>query len=232
MNLKTTQMKKAKQFLFVALAAIIALSSCTMEKRAYRQGYHISWNNNSNHHLTAKNNVKKHNDKGEAQIDEQSETAKTIDDRYIEDDNQIASLDNKQIILPKKQPIHIDAKSLIGNSKELQTTIPYVFKSNKSFEKSAIASEEKKVEPLGLIGFIASLLALVLCLTTTLIELIFVLSILGIVFGAISLGKIRRHSDKYKGRGFAFVSLFGGIVGVIIGIAYVVVLAASSVGLI
>jgi len=71
------------------------------------------------------------------------------------------------------------------------------------------ADDQRKVEGLGLAGFIIGIvgwfmpfgIGLVMCL-------------LAIIFGAISLGKISNNPEKYKGKGFAITSLILGIAGV------------------
>ncbi len=41
-------MKKTKIFLFLGVAIMMALTSCTMQKRVYTSGYHIEWLNGNN----------------------------------------------------------------------------------------------------------------------------------------------------------------------------------------
>ncbi|MDI1234068.1 MAG: hypothetical protein PSX81_07295 [bacterium] len=36
-------MKKIKQLSFIIIAALLTLSSCTMQKRIYNRGFHIEW---------------------------------------------------------------------------------------------------------------------------------------------------------------------------------------------
>src|ERR1035437_916259 len=70
--------------------------------------------------------------------------------------------------------------------------------------------QHRKTEGLGLTGFILTLIAWVIVYTGF-------LCILGIIFGAVSLHKINKHPERFKGRGFAIVSIILGIVGLIIG---------------
>ena len=77
------------------------------------------------------------------------------------------------------------------------------------------STEERRVEGLGLAGFIASIGGL------------FVLGIpfglLAVIFGSISFGRIKRDPGRYKGKGYAITSIILGIVdiiGVIILLAY------------
>lgn len=70
-----------------------------------------------------------------------------------------------------------------------------------------IADEPKlKVEPFGIAGFITGIVGLIV--------FGYIFGTIAIVFGAISLVRIRNNPDKYKGRGFAIASLILGIVGV------------------
>ncbi len=70
------------------------------------------------------------------------------------------------------------------------------------------ADEQPKVEGLGLAGFIIGIVGWFMPLG---LGLFFCL--LAIIFGAISLARIKRNPEKYKGKGFAVTSLILGIVG-------------------
>jgi hypothetical protein len=68
--------------------------------------------------------------------------------------------------------------------------------------------DTRKVEPIGKWGFISSLIGFI-----PLIGIPFAL--LAIVFGAVSLHKIHRHPEKFNtDKGFAYASLFLGILGI------------------
>lgn len=64
-----------------------------------------------------------------------------------------------------------------------------------------------KTEGLGLAGFISGLAGLFIAAIP--------LGIVAIVFGAISLSKIKRNPQRYKGKGFAIASIILGIVDVV-----------------
>jgi hypothetical protein len=78
------------------------------------------------------------------------------------------------------------------------------------------ASTVRKNEGLGTAGFIVSLVGFFIASIP--------LGTVAIVFGIISLGKIKKHPEKYKGKGFAIVSL---IVGLIDLIGMIIILANS-----
>ena len=64
-----------------------------------------------------------------------------------------------------------------------------------------------KVEGLGLAGFVSSLVGLFIASIP--------LGIIAIVFGNISLSKIKKNPQRYKGKGFAVASIIIGIVDVV-----------------
>ena len=72
-----------------------------------------------------------------------------------------------------------------------------------------------KTEGLGLTGFILSLVGLFIASIP--------LGTIAIVFGGISLSKIKKHSQIYKGKGFAIASIIIGIIDVV---AMIILLAA------
>ena len=78
-------------------------------------------------------------------------------------------------------------------------------------------ADTRKTEKLGLAGFILTLIGWAIAFGLP-------LSILGVIFGSISLSKIRRNPQRFKGRGFAITSLILGIIGIAIIIVALAVL--------
>jgi len=121
-------MKTIRNILLIGLTIMFVLTSCTMEKRVYRSGYHTEW-------LTAK--LKGHSGnykncsvctpsqkESSVQLD-QTTIAKDpdlIDDNTTStDDGIVASVDNKQIILTKKKKNDWLTKSKIINQENQRT---------------------------------------------------------------------------------------------------------------
>jgi hypothetical protein len=137
------------------------------------------------------------------------------------------SLENHEILIASttKEPIFLQNTSshfvqTFNNTnstekKQINKTTMFTLDTIKGHEPKggAKVTDTRKTEKLGLTGFILSLVGWVLIYGSP-------LCILGIVFGAISLGKIKRNPKKYKGKGFAIASLILGIVGLAIIIAY------------
>jgi hypothetical protein len=93
-------------------------------------------------------------------------------------------------------------------------------KSKRTSKKNNKKNDEPKVEGLGLAGFILALvgwfipyLGLLMCL-------------LAIIFGGVSLGRIARNPDKFKGRGFGITALIMGILGILVTILIIVAIAS------
>lgn len=85
-------------------------------------------------------------------------------------------------------------------------------KKHKKFNK---INDEPKNEGLGIAGFILGIVGWFAP------YLGFVMCLLAIIFGGISLGKITRNPDKFKGKGFAITALVMGILGILINILLV-----------
>lgn len=79
----------------------------------------------------------------------------------------------------------------------------------------------RKTESLGIVGFIFSILGII-----PIFGLPF--GILAVLFGALSLKKINRHPERYKGRGVANASLIIGILGVAISAIVLIAVAISG----
>ena len=85
----------------------------------------------------------------------------------------------------------------------------------KEAPSEAIQKKAPKTEKLGLFGFILSFLGII-----PVVGIPF--GILGIVFGAISLRKIKRNPEKYKGKGLAIAGMVVGFTMLIINVLMLV----------
>jgi hypothetical protein len=80
--------------------------------------------------------------------------------------------------------------------------------------KPVYSNAPVKSEPLGIIGFIAGLIGLFIAGLP--------LGALGVIFGAISLGKIKREPSRFKGKGIAIASI---IIGIIAAVGAIIIMA-------
>lgn len=84
-------------------------------------------------------------------------------------------------------------------------------------ENNKSTNDKTKTEGFGIIGFAIGIFSIPIWLLVTMIVGL-VAGILSIVFGAISLSKIHKYPQKYKGRGFGIVSFIVGILLVVFSI--------------
>jgi len=82
-------------------------------------------------------------------------------------------------------------------------------------------NDEPRVEGLGLAGFILGLVGWFIP------YLGFLMCLLAIIFGSVSLWKITRNPEKFKGKGFAITSLIMGILGILV--TLLIIAAISSI---
>jgi hypothetical protein len=82
----------------------------------------------------------------------------------------------------------------------------------------------KETESFGIAGFIISMVGLLLMIT----GFGEILGPLGIIFGGISLGRIKRNPGKYKGKGLAKASIIVGIIDILVFIGLVIWMLSSS----
>ena len=88
--------------------------------------------------------------------------------------------------------------------------------------------ERRETESFGITGFVASMIGGVLMLTLIGAGYAVIMAPIGIVFGAISLGRIKKHPEKYKGKKLAKASIILGLIEIIVFIGLVIWLVSSS----
>jgi len=191
--------------------ALLVLNSCTVNERLYMPGYDVNWH-------TSKNNTKRQ--KGEEKKYITNNLVNTSDEdmqfsfrhKSLNTNNtvfeEIVAMagDNEQVVVPikKENPITVEAHNY--ESPEENKNIEEFSTDNKRLKQS----DEVKIEPFGMIGFIVSILGLFSLLGAG--WLMLPASIIAILFGAISLKRIRMNPYLYKGREFAIASLILGTV--------------------
>ena len=210
-------MNAIKKLTLVGLAVTLILPSCTIEKRVHMAGYNVQWKKGKtklDKKELAQNHVQQDEGNQRLKLDELKTSEGSANysvESEINESETNASLENKLHVSPEI--------SLNDGLKESSEEVDIYEKSSKvnvaesKLRSDAIETEEEKAEPkvegLGLAGFIIGIvgwfmpfgLGLVMC-------------ILAIIFGAISMGKIKNNPEKFKGKGFAITSLIVGIVGV------------------
>lgn len=113
-------------------------------------------------------------------------------------------------------PLYIENEEINPYTKEIyfreESTNKQEYLYNKEAKDEPITTDPK-VEGLGLTGMITGILGLFIAGIP--------LGILSVVFGAISLGKINKKPERFKGKGFAIAALVLGILSIIGGLIVV-----------
>jgi len=219
------KMKSIKQLSFIGLAITLVLNSCTMKKRTYMSGYESEWLTVKHKGLngayqncslyTLKDYTQQLGDNKVLGVEqEKTELGITGDKAIVGDDDvkMIASADNLQIFPIKVKENIFTAIKPKSDIYKPEPNLGNKVK-NKSIIMKKIAKGEPKVEVLGFAGFMVVILGFILTFFSS--KLFLIMCVFAIIFGAISLRKIKRNPDKYKGKRFALASLILGILGIL-----------------
>lgn len=182
-------MKKNKTLLG-ALAIVLILSSCSVDKRVHMSGYNIKWKNNKNIAVAKQTPVK---------------TSKTI---VVEETEIVvsASTENTPLIINKTPQIDFFATPKTKEVVVVAPTKKTVRAKIKEAIKKSIAEGEGKKQGFAIAGFVCSITAILFAG--------FILGTLGLIFSAVALHRIKNNPEKYKGKKFAIAGLIIGIVAV------------------
>lgn len=213
-------MKKILLLPYTLLFLAFTLGSCSVDKRVYRDGYHIEWNH-------AKNNLKKTES---APLVEEATTASVADP--TPQDN-IAQEMPESVVTPvvpdqeavkapkeKKQSLAERKKNLIAKiipndtpedeAKIMSGSKAAAFKSGfKKGLKLMMPDAESHTLHLAIASFVLGIISLVAYYGA------FVLGLLAIIFGIIAIHKIRNSGGAYRGSLLAWLGLIFGIIAIV-----------------
>lgn len=205
-------MKKNIYLPCIVMIFALVLGSCSVDKRLYRNGYHIEWNN---HH------PKQESDPEAAapvvtipeETFAQNEVPADPELAVPEKELQSAQVEEEQPVVKEKKP-GIVARILKEDTPEEIASIQggnkaLAFKSGfKKGIKFMVPDEEVHVFHLAVASFILGLISLVSYYGA------FILGLLAIIFGIISLHRIRMSGGAYRGNTFAWIGLICGIIAI------------------
>jgi hypothetical protein len=206
-------MKTAKKFFVFGVLVSMFLSSCTMQKCVYSKGYYVDWFGKSG-------NDKKEIDKDENNVtrdvavkQEASESESNISscteaNSQSNNTELSANLNEELLVLDEKKNLFKRTNDEIQKD-ALAATFKSEFKQGASMIVNA-PDDSQKTNGMAIAGFVCSLVGLFL--------FGIVLGLLGIIFGAIGLGKISKDSSRWKGKGMAIAALIVGVVDVVVAI--------------
>ena len=191
-------MKIAAVLSFLGISLVVLLSSCSIDKKVYSPGYHVEWNNpkNSSDRISSAKPIKKEGVR--SRVEAEPPQIDTVAEKKREPD--LVASSEKQIFLAKIGKVKLVAQ--VNNTGHPSLAI--------------VKSPLKKVnepEP-KMNGFaLASLLCLLIGF-----------SFLSIIFAAIALKQIRKNPELYKGKGLARICLALGIISLILGLIFLILL--------
>jgi hypothetical protein len=214
-------MKTKKQLLLVAVAMMLVISSCTLEKRLYSSGYHIDWKNGkrvSSLQKIAKEDLK--TQKTFITTIEQTETVLNANTPIVVEDNSSLLVKTKNSEITKNEKNRLLSNQIVTtNEKEIKIVPLIKSELKKKLKKSKKTDEESKMSGMAIAGFVCGILGLIFVLIT---GWPFLLGTLGVIFSGIGMSQT---SKGMKGKGFAIAGLISGILAILLFWALVILIA-------
>lgn len=217
-------MKNTTTLLLAVLIASCFMSSCAIEKRRYTKGYHIDFFGKKSNQKTKDNTVlsKKPESKEVKALESESESKFELSKKY---DFSIIpkNLSNYEIRV-EFENIHI-AEEPSGQLlyASMNRSIDYDKSSGVEWNLVNAEPDNRKTNTLGLLGFILSLLSLLMLFVggNVAAAVIFLLAaIAGFVLSLLGLLQTSNNKDKYKNIGFPIAGVaVGGLLTILILIA-------------
>ncbi|MCW3072712.1 MAG: hypothetical protein JWO44_2602 [Bacteroidetes bacterium] len=213
---KNKVMKKIVLISYAALFLVILMSSCSVNKRVYRNGYHIEWNHSGNE---VKNNPAPAEPSEPVAVTSPEEI--TAPELPVESENAVvdapaetatASAEATTPAVKKKEGIL--SRIIKEDTPEEEAKInsgskAAAFKSGfKKGLKLMMPDQEAHTLHLAIASFVLGIISLFAYYGA------FVLGLLAIIFGAVAIHKIRKGEGTYKGNTLAWVGLICGIIAI------------------
>lgn len=199
-------MKKLKLTFLVAISAMIVFSSCTMEKRLYSSGYNVNW-------LKGKPKTQKViNEENivNTEVESNSISASNGDDLYLPKETNKVTLDLYSSKSVAKSNSNITAKE----SAKLKLVSKVIKKTTKkNLIKNNALTDEGNIEPIGLAGFIAFAISVLMSALSIVPALGGVLGLAGLILSIISIKKHTREIGKHSGAIFPLIVLWSQTIG-------------------
>jgi hypothetical protein len=215
-------MKKILLFSAASFLLLALLASCSVQKRLYRDGYSVEWNhkkNNASQNFSQVITPDQDLNGAIAEANENMRESACSEEFKLQEGNselpEAHSKDNRSSADSKKK------KGLISKIIKEDTEEEIVrinngsksaaFKSGfKSGLKLMLPDQETHTYHLAIASFVLGIISLFAYYGA------FVLGLLAIIFGAISIHKIRNSGGTYRGNTFAWIGLICGIIAIVL----------------
>jgi hypothetical protein len=203
-----------KTIVMATIVASTVLTSCSVQKRMYSNGYNINWNSKIN----------KAKPQQLATIESELPTTQTQDEVIASASTNVLNNNSEMIIAPPKitPPLITRHITKRNNAIAKQDSSDYIRTQPNNTNNSAKATEQIVTHPAAIsgltftiIGAILTILGAILIVTADLVALIFGALFLfaaaaslvtGGIFGIIALIAIKKNKQKYKGNTIALIA--------------------------
>lgn len=205
-------MKSFLIILFSGFLVALTISSCRMEKRIYRSGYHVSWKKS---HSCRSNNKYELRNMSEAEPKqlipaESFKKSKSFFEEAKNVENKIDASTEDQLVPAKKEKINFHSVNLPSSTKQVKQVLKSIVSSKKNYRHALNPNSGNEISGFAVAGFVCSLLGFMLFLAT---GWPFLLGMLGVIFSSLGLAAT---GGKRTGRGFAIAGLVIGILDIVL----------------
>jgi hypothetical protein len=180
-----------------------------MEKRLYTKGYHVKWRIENKHHLASKSE-KTFVILPKINVPLVEETNNNIVINPRTKSNLINSIKHSENIPVNAVKNYKRRETMSQMVSDIKLGVKMANSIIRPLPKAAEGTEPK-VHGLAVAGFVLALVG-----WFTPIGIAVTLLILGIIFGAIAMSKIKKNPEEYKGRGLAIAAFIVALIGFII----------------
>ncbi len=150
--------------------------------------------------------------------------------KKIPEQEKTSNISGKQII--KFKDGHIIIGKIVSQTSDtlkfMQSALEDTVSKAPMSKVETILPDTRKIEPLGIISLVCSLLAFLPFLLGLIPVFGIPLAVIGIVLGIISIKRIKRHLAQYKGKGFGQAGLVVGVAAMVLIIILLISMVASS----
>jgi len=209
-------MKKIVLISYTALFLVLLMSSCSVNKRVYRNGYHIEWNRSGNEAKTHPAPAEPSEPVAVTTPEEITTPAPAVesDVAAIEEPAETATASAEATTPAVKKKEGMLSRIIREDTPEEEMKInsgskAAAFKSGfKKGLKVLMPDAESHTLHLAIASFVLGIVSLFAYYGA------FVLGLLAIIFGIISIRKIRNSGGTYRGNTFAWIGLICGIIAI------------------
>ena len=220
------------RLLFILLP-LLFLVGCTITKRHFGPGYHVEWK---------KSYSKPEHEAHQLNVTDSGRESSVMSDENEEIPEMIATVTMHRVELISPEPLEISIEETTGFSETtVQKEIKPVIESDQiSNDEVPVDEPKRRVEPFTwaalsgiLLGFFLCLISFLLASPEIILGVVTGIGILVIVFSIVSVARIIKHPESYKGKGLTW-TLFGlstvGIGAALFMIVYAILFATSNAG--